>query len=285
MVSRRAACLLVFAAGALAAQPRRIVSTAPSITEVLYALGLGDRVAGVTTFCRYPPEAMKKPKIGTYLEPDLEMIASLSPDLVIIQNNPVHLGERLEALKLKVLEVNYETPAAVYGAIRKIGDAAGVSSRAAELAERLQREMEAIRVRAARLPRRSAMFVVGRTPQTLTGIIVVGRAPYLNELIATAGGANVFSKAQAPYPNVTLEEILSRNPEVIIDMGDMSNTVGVTEEHKRAVVALWNRYPALAAVREHRVFAVASDIFVVPGPRIVEAAAAFARMLHPEAGF
>jgi ABC-type Fe3+-hydroxamate transport system substrate-binding protein len=113
----------------------------------------------------------------------------------------------------------------------------------------------------------------------------VGRAPYLNELIEAAGGSNVFRDAQAPYPNVALEEVLARNPEAIIDMGDMTATVGVSEEHKRQVVTLWGRYPVLQAVREHRVFAVASDFFVVPGPRIVEAAAAFAHMLHPEVGF
>ncbi len=100
-----------------------------------------------------------------------------------------------------------------------------------------------------------------------------------------AGGANIFRDAIAPYPKVGMEDVLARNPEVIIDMGDMSQTEGVSEEHKRSVVALWNRFPALAAVRGHRVVAVASDIFTVPGPRMVDAARAFAHVLHPEAGF
>jgi ABC-type Fe3+-hydroxamate transport system substrate-binding protein len=128
------------------------------------------------------------------------------------------------------------------------------------------------------------MFVVGRAPGRLEDIIVVGQASYLNELMRTAGGQNVFADAIAPYPKVGAEDILARNPEVIVDMGDMANTVGVTTEHKRSVVELWNRYSAVAAVRNHQVFAVAADIFVVPGPRLVDAARAFARMLHPEAG-
>ena len=99
--------------------------------------------------------------------------------------------------------------------------------------------------------------------------------------IEVAGGENVFRDAMAGYPEVSLEEVMARNPEVIVDMGDMSDTVGVTEEHKRAVIALWNRIPTLAAVKQHRVFAVASDMFVVPGPRVIEAARAFAEMLHP----
>jgi iron complex transport system substrate-binding protein len=111
-------------------------------------------------------------------------------------------------------------------------------------------------------------------------LVVAGRASYLNEVIEVAGGENVFRDALAGYPGVSLEEVMARNPEVIVDMGDMSDTVGVTEEHKRNVVGLWNRVPYLAAVKRHRVFAVASDMFVVPGPRVVDAAKAFAEMLH-----
>jgi ABC-type Fe3+-hydroxamate transport system substrate-binding protein len=113
----------------------------------------------------------------------------------------------------------------------------------------------------------------------------VGRASYLNELIDIAGGENVFLESVAPYPKVSIEELLARDPEVIVDMGEMADTVGVTDEQKRKVVRLWQRYPSLAAVKHGGVHSIASDIYVVPGPRMVEAAEAFARMLHPEAGF
>jgi len=128
------------------------------------------------------------------------------------------------------------------------------------------------------------MFIVGRNPGTLAGLVAVGKASYLNEVIAIAGGENVFRDSFAPYPKVSLEEVLARAPEVIVDMGDMAQTEGVTEEHKKSVIALWNRYSRIPAAEKKNVFAVASDIFVVPGPRVVEAARAFARMLHPEAG-
>jgi iron complex transport system substrate-binding protein len=129
------------------------------------------------------------------------------------------------------------------------------------------------------------MFIVGRNPGTLDGMVAAGRASYLNEIMDLAGGDNIFHDAPAPYPKVGLEEIIARNPEVIVDMGDMAQTAGVTEEHKRTVIRLWDRAPTVSAVKGHAVFAVASDIYVVPGPRMVEAALAFARMLHPEAGF
>jgi iron complex transport system substrate-binding protein len=235
----------------------------------------------VTIYCHYPPEAAKKPKIGTYIDPNLEAIAALRPDLVIIQKNPVQLQAKLERLGLRVLEVRHDNIAEVLESITAIGKATGADRQAAELTAKLHRDLVEIRARVSKLPPTSVMFVVGRAPSRIEDIIVIGRASYLNEILQTAGGVNIFRDSVAPYPKVGIEEILSRNPEVIVDMGDMTDTAGVTDQQKRAVVALWNRYPSLRAVRNHRVYAVGSDVFVVPGPRMIEAAREFARMLHP----
>jgi iron complex transport system substrate-binding protein len=261
--------------------PTRIVSTAPSITEMLYALDLGDRVVGVTIYCHYPPEVTKKPKIGTYIDPNLEVIAALKPDLVIIQKNPVQLQAKLERLGLHVLEVKHDNVAEVFESITAIGKAAGAESKATELNAKLHRDLDQIHNRVANLPPTTMMFVVGRAPARIEDIIVTGRASYLTDVMQVAGGRNIFTDSVAAYPKVGIEEILARNPEVIVDMGDMTDTVGVTDERKRSVVALWDRYPSLRAVKNHRVYAVASDIFVVPGPRMIDAAREFARMLHP----
>jgi iron complex transport system substrate-binding protein len=277
--------ILWFAVSALALgqAPKRIVSTAPSLTELLYALGLGDRVMGVDRFSRYPPEALRKPKIGDYVNPNLEAIAALRPDLVIIPVNPVKLAERLAVLRLKVLEVDQDSIAKLYASFRIVGEAAGARAQASKLESSVRAQLEAVRMRAAPLKKTRMMFVVGRTPNRLDGLIVVGQASYLNEIIALAGGENVFRDAVASYPGVSLEEVLARNPDVIVDMGDMADTVGVTEEHKREVTSLWERLSSVAAVKQHRVYAVASDIYVEPGPRVVDAAKAFLEMLHPEA--
>ena len=284
MVTRRT--LLGLVAVALAGgqtQPKRIVSTAPSLTELLYALGLGDRVVGVDRFSRYPADALNKPKIGDYANPNLEAIAALRPDLVIIPTNPVKLAERLQGLRLKVLEIDQEGIAKLYESFRIVGDAAGAQPQAARLTGAVRAQLEQIRARAAPLRRTRMMFVVGRTPRRLDGLIVVGQASYLNEIITLAGGENVFRDAVASYPGVSLEEVLARNPDVIVDMGDMADTVAVTDEHKREVTSLWERLSSVSAVKQHRVYAVASDIYVVPGPRVVDAAKAFLDMLHPEA--
>ena len=171
-------------------------------------------------------------------------------------------------------------------AIVKIADPglqASLLVQAAKLESTVRGQLEAIRTRAAPLKKTRMMFVVGRTPNRLDGLIVVGQASYLNEIIALAGGENVFRDAVASYPGVSLEEVLARNPDVIVDMGDMADTVGVTDAHKREVTSLWDRLSSVAAVKQHRVYAVASDVYVEPGPRVVDAAKAFLEMLHPEA--
>ncbi len=275
--------LLLLAAASLSGEPRRIVSTAPSVTEMLYALGLGDRVVGVTTFCHYPPEAEKKTKVGDYLRPNLEIIVSLRPDLVVVERTGVRQPERLPSLHLNVLEVDDGTLAGIYDSIERIAQAAGAPERAAALNARIRGDLEQVRRRAGALPRRRTMFVLGRTPGRLEDIIVAGKGSYLDEVIRLAGGENIFGDSAVAYSKVPLEEVLARDPEVVVDMGEMAQTEGVTEVQKRAVVALWSRYPQLAAVRQRRVFAVVSAIFVVPGPRVTQAARALAAMIHPEA--
>ena len=271
--------------GILAAvSPQRIVSTAPNITETLFALGAGDRVVGVSQYCNYPEAAKKKTRVGTYLHPDAETILALRPDLVFVQKLPGGLPEKLRRLNLRVVEIGHGDLEATLASMRQIGEAAGLPAEAGALVAKVRARLAEVRKATANRPRRSVIFIVGRIPDQLAGMVVTGSGTYLNELFQTAGGVNVFAGAALQYFKISLEQILGSNPDVIIDMGDMAETVGVSEQHKKSVVALWGRYPTLKAVQSGRVYAVASDIFVVPGPRIADAAEAFARMLHPELG-
>ncbi len=272
---------LVVAAALLGAPPQRIVSTAPSITEMLYALGLGDRVVGVTTYCRYPPEAARKPKIGDYLRPNLELIIAARPDLVILERTGVRNWNRLSSSRFPVLEVDDATLAGIFDSLERIARAAGVPERAAALKAKIEKELDAVRRRAAGRPRPRTMFVLGRTPGRLEGIVVAGRGTYLDELIELAGGKNIFSDTVSAYARVPLEEILARDPEVILDMGEMADPEAVDEQRRRAARALWNSQPTLSAVRRNRVYVLASGAFLIPGPRVAEAARALAEMIHP----
>jgi len=273
---------LVLSAAALAAAPQRIVSAAPAITETLFALGLGDRVVGVTTHCRFPEEARKKPKIGGYLKPNIEAIVALRPDVVIAERSSSNLAELFARLKIHAVEVDFKTLPDIFASFQKIAEAAGVPERGLALQNSITQRMDQIRSRVKAYPHPKLMFVVGRTPGALTGLFAVGGASYLSDLITTAGGVNAFADATAAYPKVTLEEVLARDPDVILDRADMGDQSAATEAQKRAVIDLWRAYPMLKAVKQDRVILGVSDIFFVPGPRIVDAAQAFAKMLHPE---
>jgi iron complex transport system substrate-binding protein len=269
------------------AQPRRIVSVSPSITETLFALGLGDRVIGVSQYCHYPPEATTRPKVGSYLRPNVEVIAGLRPDLVILQSDKSDgqgAAAQLERIGLPVLRVEHGNLERTFEGFRKIGERCGVSERAVQLVAQIRDTLNGVRQRTSGLPKKSLLFVVGRSPGGLDNLTAVGKGSYLNELIEIAGGVNALASSPLAYPQISLETVLGLNPDVLVDMGDMADTVAVTDEHKRGVVVLWSRQTGLKAVAKKSVFAVASDIFVVPGPRVADAARAFEVMLHPEAG-
>lgn len=274
--------LILFCGSAFASPPKRIISTAPGITEILFALGIGDRVVGATEYCVYPEAAKKIPRTGTWIAPNMEAILAARPDLVIVQKTAIHDSKRFEAVRLKTLEVQLLSVQDIFTTIETIGKAAGIVEKASLLSSQLQRELQQIRLKVAPLPKVSAMFIVGRNPGALTGIIAVGKESYQSEMLDLAGGRNIFADSPAPYPKVLDEEIVARNPEVIIDMGEHADAGGLTPEQIRSEIALWRRFPNLRAVRNNRVYPISSAIFVVPGPRVVELARQFARMLHPE---
>jgi iron complex transport system substrate-binding protein len=275
--------LWLLASPAASATPQRIISTAPSITEMLYAVGLGNRVVGVTSFCHYPPEVRKKPKIGSYMYPNLETMLALRPDLIVVLKEHAGLAAQLRQLKLNVLELQHNDLAGLFESIRTLGRSTGAEAAAEELVSSIRRDLEQIRARSEGLERRSVLFIVGRAPGMIRDLVIVGRGSFLNELIAIAGGRNLFGDSATFYPKISLEEIYAGRPDVIVDMGDMSDTDRVTEEHRRSVAELWKVLPTVPAVQTGRVYAVANDIFVVPGPRVVETARELFKMIHPEA--
>src|SRR3954452_12000070 len=163
----RALIALLAFATALAAEPRRIVSTAPSITETLYALGLGDRVVAVSQHCHYPPKSTKLPKIGSYLKPNVEAIVGLRPDLVIVQTKATDAAAQLERMKLPVLQVEDGDLEKMFAGMRAIASRCGITQRAFKLEAEIRGRLSAIRRRTAGLPKRSMVFIVGRSPGSL----------------------------------------------------------------------------------------------------------------------
>jgi iron complex transport system substrate-binding protein len=266
------------------AQSNRIVSTFPSITETLFALGAGNHVVGVSTYCRYPPAVLALPKIGTYTKPDPERIALLRPDLVIIQRSASTLPDRLSALGIRYVEVKVGSLAEVYSMIRDIGLAIGLPGKADFLNAGIRVHLESLRAESRNQRKPTVLMVVGRTPGLLTNLIAVGPSAYLGELLEIAGGTNVLAETAIAYPQISLETVVRTNPDVILDFSMMGDTVSDPATQETHLREPWLAHSELNAVRSGRVFGVTSETLVTPGPRVVDAVEIIRAKLHQPGG-
>lgn len=244
------------------------------MTEILFAIGAGSRVVAVSTYCDRPPRATRLPRVGDFLRPSVESILALEPDVVIGVPTPGNQPavEQLERLGVRVVTVSDRTLADLWHAIRTIGRWAGREAAARTLVEELSRELDAVRDRAAGLPRRRVLLVVGHDP-----LVAVGSGGYLDELMTIAGGDNV-ARAGGRWPRLSLEAVIAADPEVILDAAMGSESGGDAG-------AFWRRLSGLPAVRDGRVRAVRSSALLRPGPRVGEAARELLRWIHgPAAG-
>jgi iron complex transport system substrate-binding protein len=280
-----AICSVVQIASVRAATPARIVSTSPSITETLFALGLGDRVVGVSAFCRFPPEVSKLPKVGTFLQPDAELIAGLRPDLVVVHELATGIDRRLTSLRIPFVVVDRGTLASVFSSIRQIAQAAGDPARGDSLVVDIERRLQQVRRRADGAPQPRVLFIIGRNPGALTDLVAVGPGSYINDLIEIAGGRNVLAiKGQPQYPRISMETVLRLDPEVIVDTVDMGETAAERRVRQPINERLWSAYRTLTAVKTRRLHAATTDALVVPGPRVVDAAEWVAALLRERSG-
>jgi iron complex transport system substrate-binding protein len=276
--------LVVVLSGSLIGQradPRRLVSTSPSITETLFALGLGDRVVGVSSYCRFPPQVAALPKVGAFLSPDAEVIARLKPDLVFVHTGPNTAAAQLHALGIATVVVDRGSMTTIFSTIRQIGTAAGVTDRADMLAGEINTRLDRVRAAVAARAPRTVLIVVGRQTGTLSDIIAVGHSSYLNEVAAIAGGRNALPAAvKQEYPRLSLETVISLSPDVIIDVGEMGESPSDSDRRRAITKGLWQRQPLVKAAREGRVFVTTDAAFTVPGPRIVTVAETMAGWFH-----
>ena len=260
--------------------PQRIVSTSPSITETLFALGLGDRVVGVSLYCWFPAEVAKLPKVGTFLRPDVEVIARLRPDLVFVHPGPGTTASQLERLGIRTVTIERGSFSNVMTSILTIGRAAGAGDRADALLNGLTSRLDRVKASVASRPSKKFLIIVGRRTGTLTDIVGVGPNSYLDEIARLAGGTNVLASTRLEYPRISMETIISLAPDVIIDVGEMGEFPDDSAARRAATEKLWRGQTLVKAVREGQVHAVTDQAFVVPGPRIVEVAEHMAAWFH-----
>jgi iron complex transport system substrate-binding protein len=255
----------------LRAPARRVVSLAPSITETLFAVGAGDRVAGVTDYCNYPPEARRLPRVGGMINPNIETIVALKPDVVMLsmEGNIRDDYRKLTSLGIPVFVSNPRTLDDIYRSITQVGALTGQEEGAARTVQEMKTREQAARARAGKTPVRSLLVV------SVQPLIVAGRNTFINELLAAAGGVNLAAYAKGNYPAYSRETVVANNPDAILITSDAIADVG-------SLTRTFPEWSIVAAVRHRRVYAVNADLVSRPGPRAVLALESLVHLLHPE---
>jgi iron complex transport system substrate-binding protein len=260
--------------------PTRIVSMAPSLTESLFALGVGDRVVGRTRYCSFPPEVAEIPEIGGHLDPNIEAIVALRPDLVFTIPSSEEAVARLRSLGIRVLPVDQHDVAAVLQSVIVLADACGVPERGVALRARLEQKLETVRRAVQGRPRPTVVVVVGRElgEGAVRSVWAAGPETFYGDVVDIAGGVNVVTGGLVRYPEISREGLVALDPDVILDVVAGLDERGLDAE---AVRADWVNLGELRAVRDGRVYVLAGDAMVVPGPRLPELVDAVANALHP----
>ena len=279
-MTRRIFLLIVMigATGLAAEPPRRIVSLIPAVTEMIFAMGAGDRVVGVSAYDRYPPQVDRLPRVGGLIDPNIERIFSLKPDLVIVYDTQEDLKQRLDRAAIPFYRYEHRALSDIAATMRSVGARVGAGERANQLATGMEADLDAIRRMVSGQPRFKTLLVFGRDPGSLRNVYASGGYGFLHDMLEVAGGDDVFADTKQQSVQASTEMILARRPEVIIELhyGDSLKSADLQRE-----AAVWDALPSIPAVRAHRVYLLVGDEFVVPGPRVVSATRTLARTLHP----
>jgi len=260
--------------------PRRIISLIPATTEMLFEMGVSDRIAGVGTFDRFPPEVSRFPRVGGLLDPNVERILSLKPDLVIVYDTQTDLIAQLTRTSIPLFRYRHQGLPDIVQTMRALGTRIGAATEADAAASRIEARLADVRRRVDKRPRPRTLLVFGREPGSLRRIEASGGYGFLHDLLELAGGTDVLADLRRQSVEMSTEMVLARAPDVIIELqyGDSPRRQQIDDETR-----VWDALPSVPAVRRKQVHLLVGDEFVVPGPRIVQAAERFARVLHPDA--
>jgi iron complex transport system substrate-binding protein len=256
----------------LAKPPKRIVSLAPSITEILFAIGLDEEIVGVTDFCNYPPAALAKPKVA-YSQPNLEALIALEPELVLAPPSFLRadLLAKLEQLKIPTFVLESKTVEGIFGHIQLLGRMVGRAQEANAYTAAMRKQVANLTKKVEGLPRPTLLYVLNSEP-----LITVGPGSFIHHLIELAGGRNAAERANAPYPRLTMEEVLTQNPDILLF------PIGEYEGIPQAEQDRWKRWNTLRAVQEGKLFQVQSDLLNRPGPRVIDGLRHLVKLMHPD---
>lgn len=273
-----AACAAPQPPARTAAQPQRIVSLIPAVTETLFAIGAGSKVVGVSTFDTWPSEVAGLARVGGLIDPDTERILSLRPDLAFLYGSQEELIGQLAKAGISIETYRHGGLAEIVSSVRAIGRRVGREQQGDELAASIERGIAAARARSANRPRPSVLIVFGREEGSLRTIYASGGVGFIHDMVDAAGGRNVFDDVKRESVQASLESILERAPDVILEVRASAAVRG--PEWNDATRKAWATAASLPAVRNNRVHVLLDERLVVPGPRVVEGIGLIEGVLH-----
>jgi len=261
------------------AASQRVISTSPAITEILFAIGAGDRVVGVTDYCNYPKNACRLPSIGGPLNPSTEKWIALKPDLIILQDDSVVLNKHAKVFKIPTLEVSVNNLENILTSIQVIADAMQIPKAGKQLVDKITTQIDNYRTSIGKTKARHVLMLLSDTNDPSRDLYAVGRNTFLNELLSIAGGENILPDTMATYPKISKEFIIAKSPEIIIEIGPTANlsSEGILNRKKA-----WTIYPTINAVKNDRLYFVGADYILIPGPRLVKILDILTRNIHPK---
>ncbi len=254
--------------------PQRIVSHVPSITETLFALGLGERIVGISDYCDYPEEAKSKPSVGNYFNPSIENIVALDPDLVLTDGHSENIRQ-LDELGITYIVIDPKDIDGIFRQIELLGKVTGVEGKARKLVEDMQRVIDQVVNRVKDAPKVKVLYIIDATDLALPW--TAGPGSLIDSLITMAGGKNIADEAQSAWVQFSIEQVVSSDPEVII----------LPAKHGTAFTSpeILKEYPAwreITAVKQDEIHIVDGDLVDRTGPRIVQGLEEIAKIIHPE---
>jgi len=240
--------------------PQRLISLAPGITEIIFKLGSGNRLIGVTKFCDYPKETKHINKIGGFIDLNLEEIISLKPDIIF------HYPEHYEKIKIfnkkvKLISLEHKSLKDLYRSIETIAIALNKKKKGNQTVKVIKKKLYKIAHKTKGI-KKKVLIIISRDPFHLRNMIIIGKGDYLNEILKYSGGKNCY-KGKLNYPTVSIESVINMNPDIIIEF-----IYFLKKSSSSEIIMQWNKFNNISAVLNKKIFIVKDQFWLRPGPRV-----------------
>lgn len=253
----------------------RIVTLAPALTEIVFALGKGEWIVGNTKFCDFPREARNTEKVGGILDLNLEKLISLRPNIVLFYPEMSEVVGNLPS-SIKKVELKHRRLQELFHSIQVISEILSAPENGVQLKQKIQISLNEVRRKAGTKTDRSCLIVAGRTREDLRQLIIIGNNDFLSEILTISGGKNAY-RGNIPYPSMSMESLVSLNPQVVFEISALFENID-----RKKLLRLWAEYPMISAVKNNRIHLISNDSWLRPGPRVGLIAGEMYSLIHAD---